>query len=86
MSIISGPGAMRAGIVGEQHLEAQHGVERDIEQQAGQHGGDRRRALGMGIGQPGMERRQPDLGAVARQQEDEGEVEHRRIEARRPGR
>ena len=37
----------------------------------------------MGIRQPGMKRRQPDLGAVADQQEDEGEVEQRRIEAAR---
>ena len=69
-----------ARIGGEQHLEAQHGIERHVEQQARQHGRDRRRALGMRVGQPGMERRQPDLGAVADQQEDEGEVEQRRIE------
>ena len=73
----------RRRIGGQQDLEAQHGVERDVEQQAGQHRRDRRRALGMGVGQPRVQRRQPDLGAVAEQQEDEGEVEQRRIE--RPG-
>ena len=35
----------------------------------------------MRIGQPGMQRRQPDLGAVAEQQEDESKIEQRRIEA-----
>ena len=34
----------------------------------------------MGVGQPGMQRRQPDLGAVAEQQEHEGDVEEGRIE------
>ncbi len=37
----------------------------------------------MGVGQPGMQRRQPDLGAVADQQEDESEVQQRRVELRR---
>ena len=79
-STISGPGAMRRGIGGQQHLEAQHRVERDVEQQAGQHRRDRRRAFGMRVGQPGVQRREADLGAVAEQQEDEGDVEQRRIE------
>ena len=37
----------------------------------------------MGVGQPGMQREQADLGAVAEQQEDEGQVEHRRLQRRR---
>ncbi len=81
MVIIMRTGRERAGIGGQQHLEAQHGIERDVEQQAGKHGGDRRRALGMGVGQPGVQGRQPHLGAVAHEQEDEGEIEQRRIEA-----
>ena len=71
-----------AGIGREQQLEAQHRIERDVQQQAGQHGRDRRRALGMRVGQPGMQRRQPDLGAIAEQQEHEGEVQQRGIEVR----
>ncbi len=76
------PGRERRRVGRQQHLEAQQRVERDVEQQARQHGRDRRRALGMGIGQPGVQRRQADLGAVAEQQEDEGDVEQRRIEVR----
>ena len=83
---ISGPGAMRCRVGRQQHLEAQHGVERDVEQQAREHRRDRRRALGVGIGQPGVQRRQADLGAVAEQQEDEGDVEQRRVEAAPPAR
>ena len=30
----------------------------------------------MGVGQPGMQREQADLGAVTQQQEHEGEIEH----------
>ena len=37
----------------------------------------------MGVGQPGVQRREPNLGAVAEQQEYEGNVEERRIEPRR---
>ena len=74
-------GRERAGIGRQQHLEAQQRIERDIQQQARQHGRDRRRTFGMGVGQPGMQRRQADLGAVAEQQEDEGDIEKRRIES-----
>ena len=73
----------RLGIGGEQHLEAQHRIERDVEQQPREHRRDRRRAFGMRVRQPGMQRRKADLGAVAEQQEDEGDVEQRRIEAAR---
>ena len=77
---ISGPGASASGLTREQHLEAQQGVERDVEQQAREHRRDRGRALGVGIRQPGMQRRQPHLGAVTEQQEHKGDVEQRRIE------
>ena len=76
-------GRERRRVDGQQHLEAQQRIERDIEQQAREHRRDRRRAFGVGVGQPGMQRRQPDLGAVAEQQEHEGDVEQRRIELRR---
>ena len=68
-------GRHRRRVGGHQHLETQHGIERDIEQQPRQHRRDRRRALGMGVGQPGMQRREADLGAVAEQQENEGDVQ-----------
>ena len=72
-----------AGIAGQHHLEAQQRIERDVEQQAGQHGRDRRRAFRMGIGQPGVKRREADLGAVADQQEHEGERQQLGVERRR---
>ncbi|GCC43064.1 hypothetical protein chiPu_0027181, partial [Chiloscyllium punctatum] len=56
--------------------------ERDVEQQAGEHGGDRGRALGVRIRQPGVQRREANLGPVSEQQEDEGNVEQCRIECR----
>ena len=37
----------------------------------------------MRVGQPGVQRREADLGAVAEQQEHEGDVEQRGIELRR---
>ena len=80
MVTISGPGRERGGVGGEQHLEAQHRVERDVEQEPREHRRDRRRAFGVGIGQPGVQRREADLGAVAEHQEDEGDVEERRVE------
>ena len=83
MVTISGPGAIAAGLTREQHLESQQRVERDIEQQAGQHRRDRRRAFGMRVGQPCMQRRKADLGAVAEQQEHEGDIEQCGIESRR---
>ena len=69
-----------ARVGADQHLEAQQRVQRDVQQQARQHGGDRRRTFGVRVRQPGVHRRQADLGAVAQQQEDEGDVEQRRIE------
>ena len=52
----------------DQHLAADHRVERDIEQKAGENGGDRRRAFGMSIGKPIVQRNKANLGSVAHQQ------------------
>ena len=41
-------------IGGEQQLEAQNRIKRDIEKETRQHGRDRCRTFGMGIRQPGM--------------------------------
>ena len=73
-------GCDRRGVGGEQELEAQHSVERDVEQQARENGRDRRRAFGVRIGQPGVQGREPHLRAVAEDQEDERDVQQRRIE------
>ena len=64
-----------------QHLEAQQRIERDVEQQARQHGRDGRGAFRMRIRQPGMQRRQANLGAVAQHQEHEGDVQQLGAEA-----
>ena len=74
-----------AGIGGQQHLEAQQRIERHVQQQAGQHGGDRRGTFGVRVGQPGVHRREADLGAIAEQQEDEGDVQQGRVEVVRAG-
>ena len=37
-------------------------------------------AFGMGVGQPGVQRREAHFGAIAEQQEHEGDVEQRRVE------
>ena len=77
------PDVERRRIGGHDHLEAQQRVKRDVEEKAREHRRDRRRALGMRVRQPGMERRQADLGAIADQQEHEGERKQFRIEFRR---
>ena len=74
---------MASGAGGEQYLEAQQRIERDVQQQSRQHSRYRGRTLGMRVGQPGVQRRQAHLGAVAEKQEDEGDVEQSRIELRR---
>ena len=65
----------RAGVGVEQKLESQDGVERHVEQQAGEHGRDRRRTFGMCVGQPSVQRREADLRPVAEHQKHEGEIE-----------
>ena len=42
----------------------------------GEHGGHRRRAFGMSIGQPVVQRRQADLGPISDQKKDEREAQH----------
>ena len=74
-------GGNDAGIERHQHLETQDGVERDVQKQTGEHSGDRCRAFGMGVRQPGMQRRETDLGAIAEEQEDEGDIQQTGIEA-----
>ena len=71
--IIRSPAKRRSQRAVGQHLAAQDRVERDVQQQAREHRRDRRRAFGMGVGQPVVQRHQADLGAVADQQEDEGQ-------------
>ena len=73
-------GRQRSGVGRHHHLEAQHREQRDVQQQPRQHRGNRRRAFGMRVGQPGVQRREANLGAVAQQQEHEGKVEQCRIE------
>ena len=77
MLIISEPGRERLGVGRKQHLEAEQRVERDVEEQSRQHRRDGRRTFGVRVGQPGMQRREADLGAIAEQQEHEGEIEQR---------
>ena len=86
-----GAGGERRRMRADDRLGAQDRDQRGVQQQPRQHRGDRQRALGLGVRQPGMQRHQPRLGAVADQQEDEGEREHARVAAlgdraqRRPG-
>ena len=67
--------------VGE-HLAAHERVERDVEQQPREHRRHRRGALGVRVGQPVVERHQPDLRPVADEQEHERDRQHRRLELR----
>src|SRR5205085_9304972 len=73
----------RRWIGGEQYLEAQQRIERDVQQQARQHGRYRGRTFGVRVGQPGMQRHEADLGAVAEKQEYESDVEKVRVEVGR---
>ncbi len=59
------PGQRRAERAVHQHLAAEHGVQRDIQQQAGQHRRDGRRSLGVGVRQPAVHRGQACLGGEA---------------------
>ena len=49
----------------DQHLAAHDRVDRDVEQKPREHRGDRRRAFGVRIRQPVVQRREPDLRPVA---------------------
>ena len=76
------PGERRLQRALDQHLAADDRVERDVEQQPGEHRRHRRRALGVRVRQPVVQRHQADLGAVADQQEHEREREDGRLELR----
>ena len=65
--------------------EAHDAIKRRVQQEARKHRRDRRRRLAVRIRQPGMDRRQTGLGAIADQDEDEGEFHQRRIEMRVAG-
>ena len=80
MAIIREPGASAAPFAVSRILNLQDGVEGDVEQQPREHRRDRRRTLGVRVGQPRVQRREPDLGAVSQQEENEGQIEQRRIE------
>ncbi len=71
---------MRAERAFHQHFGAHHRIQRHVEQQPRQYCRDRRRALGVRIGQPVVQRHEPDLGAVSDQQEHEREPQHGRFE------
>ena len=64
----------------DQHLAANDGVDRDVEQQPGQHGGNRRRTFRMRVRQPVVQRRESHLGAISDQQKHERQAQHRRLE------
>ena len=65
--------------------EAHDAIERGVQQEAGEHRGNRRRCLAVRVREPGMDRRQARLGAVAHEDEDEGELHQGRIEMRLGG-
>ena len=64
-------------------VEADQGVERGDQRHARKQRADRAGRLAVGVGQPGVERRQADLGAVARQREDERQPQQARVQLRR---
>ena len=74
----------RSRVHRQQHLESQQRVKCDVEQEPRKHRRNRRRTFGMRIGQPGVQRRQPHLGAIAEQQKDECDVQEFGAEAAGP--
>ena len=68
--------------VGDRQI-AQDAEHRRIEQRARQHRRNRRRALAVRVGQPGMHRRQADLGAVADQHQQKRQDREARMHRRR---
>ena len=73
----------RAQRADRDEVEPGQRVERDGQRRPRQQRRDRARRLAVGVGQPGVERREPGLRAVAGEREDEGEADERRVEARR---
>ena len=78
MSIATGK--LRLQRAFDEHLAANDGVDGDVEQQPGEHGRNRRRAFRVRIGQPVVQRREADLGAVTDEQKHERKAEHRGLE------
>ena len=64
----------------DENFAADDRIQRDVEQEPGQHRRYRRRTLGVGVRQPVVQRDQADLGPVADQQEHERERQHGRLE------
>ena len=75
---LTGEGCAQRAV--DERLAADDGVQRDVEQQAGEHGGDRRRAFGVRVGQPVVQGHEAGLGAVADDHEDESQRQHGRFE------
>ena len=74
------PGRARLQRSFDEHLAAHDRIHRDIEQQSRQYRRDRRRAFGVRIGQPVVQRREPDFGPVPDQQKYERQTQHRGFE------
>ena len=55
-------------------------IKRDIEQKAGEHGGYWCGALGVGVGKPVVQRREPNLCSVPNEKKDERESKDARFE------
>ena len=55
-------------------VKAQQRVDGDFERHTGQHGAGGRRRFAVRVGQPGVHRRQPGLGAVADEHEDKRQL------------
>ncbi|MCY1232295.1 hypothetical protein D9M72_447780 [compost metagenome] len=75
-----GPGRDRIGACGEQDLETQHGVKRDVQKQPREDGRNRCRPFGVCVREPGMQGGETDLGAIAEQQKHEGDIENPWVE------
>ena len=72
----SGPNVRTA-----RRMVAQDRVDRAVQQHGGERGADRRRRLAVGVGQPGMHRRQSGFGAEANQDKREGEAHQVRVQS-----
>ena len=65
----------------DDHFHAHQGVQRHVQQQAGENRRHRRWTFGVRVRQPVVQGDQANLGAIADQQEDEGDGQHRRFQA-----
>ena len=66
---------------GQQRVRAEDRQEGAVQQRPGEQRRDDRRGLAVGVGQPGVQRRQAHLRAVADQEEQERRLEPERIQA-----